>query len=177
MIAAWALIVGGLVRIVGEVLEILAGGHTALSSGIAGGALVLVMIGFAGLWPEARNSRLARLAIIMIGLGALGFASIAAWSVSHGTLPVHVVSRMPVFIGVAAITLVGALALAGWLISSAFYPAWIGIVMSVSIAMSLVSSFVAFPALVQPLIDLVMALTFIQLGLCMRERRGIGNRL
>ena len=71
----------------------------------------------------------------------------------------------------------GALALAGWLISSAFYPAWIGIVMSVSIAMSLVSSFVAFPALVQPLIDLVMALTFIQLGLCMRERRGIGNRL
>ncbi|UYQ72399.1 hypothetical protein OF122_00990 [Pelagibacterium flavum] len=176
MIAAWALIVGGLVRIAGEVLEILAGSHTAPSSALAGGALILVMIGFVGLWPEARESRLARLAIIMIGLGTLGFAGIAAWSVSQGTLPVGVVSLLPAFIGVAAVTLLGALALAGWLVTSAPYPAWIGIVMSISIAMSLVSSFVAFPALVQPLIDLVMAFTFIQLGLCMRERRGIGNR-
>lgn len=177
MIAAWALIVGGLIRIVGEVLEIVSGGHTALSGAIAGGALVLVIVGFAGLWPEARRSRLARLAIVLIGLGALGFVAIAAWSISQGTLPVGTVSRMPAFIAAAIVTLMGALALAGWLIASAFYPAWIGIVMSISIAMSLVSSFVAFPALVQPLIDLVMALTFIQLGLSMRERRKSGNRL
>ena len=177
MIAAWALIVGGLVRVVGEVLEILAGGHTAVSSGIAGGALILVMIGFGGLWPEARGNRLARLAIIMIGLGALGFAGIAAWSISMVTLPMGVVAQMPVFIAIALVTLIGAMALAVWLITSSSYPVWIGIVMSISIAMSLVSSFVAFPALVQPLIDLVMALTFIQLGLSMRERRKTGTRL
>ncbi|AEQ53232.1 hypothetical protein [Pelagibacterium halotolerans] len=177
MIAAWALIVGGLLRIVGEVLEIIAGGHTVPSGAIAGGALLLVMVGFAGLWPEARTSRLARLAIVAVGLGALGFAGIAAWSVSQGALPVGTVSRLPAFIAAAAVTLVGALALAAWLIGSGFYPVWIGIVMTVSIAMSLVSSFVAFPALVQPLIDLVMALTFIQLGLSMRERRKTGNRI
>jgi hypothetical protein len=84
---------------------------------------------------------------------------------------------MPAFIMVAAVTLIGALALAGWLIASSFYPAWIAIVMSISIAMLLVSSFVAFPAHVQPLIDLVMALTFIQLKLYMRERRKTGIRL
>ena len=177
MIAAWALIVGGLVRVVGEVLEILAGGQTAVSSGFASGSLVLVMIGFVGLWPETRGNRVAQLAIIMIGLGALGFAGIAAWSVSMGTLPMGVLSQMPAFIVVAMVTLIGAMALALWLIASSSYPAWIGIVMSISIAMSLVSSFVAFPALVQPLIDLVMALTFIQLGLSMRERRKTGTLL
>lgn len=177
MVAAWALIVGGLARIAGEVLEILAGGHTGVSGTIAGVALVLVMVGFAGLWPDTRGNRLARLAIVMIAAGALGFAAIAAWSVGQGTLPVGVVSRMPVFVVVAGVTLAGALTLAGWLVASPFYPAWIGIVMSVLIAMSLVSSFVAFPALVQPLIDLVMALTFIQLGLSMRELRKTGNRL
>ncbi len=176
MISAWALIAGGSVRIAGEVLEILAGGHTDLSGGLAGGALILVMIGFAGLWPEARRSVAARIAIVLIGLGALGFAAIAVWSISQGTLAVGVVAKMPVFIIVAAVTLVGAIALAIWLIASSSYPVWIGIVMSISIAMSLVSSFVAFPALVQPLIDLVMALTFIQLGLSMREQRKTGNR-
>lgn len=175
MIAAWTLILGGVLRIVGEVLEILAGGHTPLSGGFAGAALALVVLGFAGLWPEARDSRLARWAIVLIGIGALGFAAIAAWSVGHGTLPVAEVSRMPVFVAVALVTLGGAIALALWLVRSPTYPTWIGVVMSISIAMSLVSSFVTFPAFVQPLIDLVMALTFIQLGLSMRERRKTGN--
>ena len=174
MIAAWALVVGGCVRIVGEVLEILAGRPTAVSGGLAGAALVMVAIGFAGLWPEARRSRLGRVAVMLVGAGALGFTLVAAWSISRGTLPVAVVAQTPGFIIAALVTLVGAVALAGWLIASPAYPRWIGIVMSVSIGLSLVSSFVAFPAIVQPLIDVVMALTFIQLGLSMRERRKIG---
>ena len=111
---------------------------------------------------------------MLVGAGALGFTLVAAWSISRGTLPVAVVAQTPGFIIAALVTLVGAVALAGWLIASPAYPRWIGIVMSVSIGLSLVSSFVAFPAIVQPLIDVVMALTFIQLGLSMRERRKIG---
>ena len=174
MIAAWALIVGGGVRIVGEVLEILAGRPTPASGTLAGVALVMVAAGFAGLWPEARQSRLGRAAVMLVGAGALGFTLVAAWSIGQGTLPVATVARTPGFIVAAAITLAGAVALAAWLIGSPAYPRWIGIVMSVSIGLSLVSSFVAFPALIQPLIDMVMALTFIQLGLSMRERRKIG---
>lgn len=171
MMAAWALILGGVFRIVGEVLEILAGGPTAASGTLAGVALVMIAIGFTGLWPDARQSRLGRVAVVMIGAGALGFTLVAAWSVSQGALPVGAVARTSGFVAAAMTTLIGALALAAWLMSSPAYPRWIGIVMSVSIGLSLVSSFVAFPALVQPLIDMVMALTFIQLGLSIRERK------
>ncbi|HWJ87598.1 MAG TPA: hypothetical protein VNS12_05975 [Pelagibacterium sp.] len=177
MIAAWAMIVGGILRGAGEVLEILAGHHTGPSGACAGLALVFVAIGFAGLWPEARISRAGRAAVVLVGAGALAFTAVAIWSIGQGVLPLADIVRTPGFMVAAAIALAGALALAAWLIATPAYPRWIGIVMSVSIGLSLVSSFVAFPAPVQPLIDMVMALTFIQLGLSMRERRKFGTSL
>ncbi|SDG20926.1 hypothetical protein SAMN04487974_101441 [Pelagibacterium luteolum] len=171
MIAAWALVLGGLARVAGEIIELLAGRHTGPSGLLAALGLLLVVIGFTGLWTDVRTSRLGRAAVILIAVGALVFVGVAIWSVSQGTLPIGEVARTPQFIGAAATTFVGALCLAAWLVTSSVYPRWIGLVMSAAIGLSLVSSFVALPSLVQPLIDMVMALTFIQLGLSMAERR------
>lgn len=171
MVAAWALVLGGLLRVIGEVLEIVAGGHTNASGLFAGAGLTGVAIGFFGLWRDVRQSTVGQLAVVLIAIGALGFTAIAIWSVGRDTLAMADVVRMPAFMMVAAITLIGALCLAAWLIATPAYPRWIGMVMSISIGLSLLSSFVALPPLVQPLIDMVMALTFIQLGLSMRERR------
>lgn len=171
MIAAWALVLGGCARVVGEILELLAGRHTGPSGSFAALGLLLIVVGFTGLWPDVRSSRLGRSAVILVAVGAFSFVGVAIWSVSQGTLPIGQVAGTIQFIAAAAITFVGALCLAAWLIVSPAYPRWIGLVMCAAIGLSLMSSFVALPSLVQPLIDMVMALTFIQLGLSMAERR------
>lgn len=178
MWAAWALVLGGLFRIAGEIVEVLAGGRSTPSSLLAVAGLTCVALGFAGLWPDVRASHIGRLAIVLAALGALAFTGVALWSVGQGVLPISAVARTPGFVAAASITLAGAIALAAWLMHSPHYPTWIGLVMSASIGLSLLSSFVALPALVQPMIDMVMALTFIQLGLFMRERytKGIARR-
>ncbi|RDE09667.1 hypothetical protein [Pelagibacterium lacus] len=171
MWAAWALIAGGVSRVLGEIVEVVGGGRTDPSTVMTALGLVLVAIGFTGLWRDAATSPFGRIGVTLVALGALGFTAIAAWSLSQGTLDIADIAQTPAFRLTAALTLLGAAGLAVWLIGSPAYPIWIGVVMCLSMALSLASSFVALPSLVQPLIDMVMALTFIQLGLSVREQR------
>src|SRR5690554_3636403 len=129
MIAAIALIAGGILRAIGEVAEIHAGGPSAISAGFAAGALILIACGFLGLWQDARASLIGKTAIILTALGALCFTAIALYSMSLGVVPLADISRTPAFVAAVLITLVGTLALAAWLMLTALYPRWIGVVM------------------------------------------------
>lgn len=171
MIAAVLLILGGVLRCIGEVVQIVSVERTPVGTGFTIVSLILIAIGFSGLWPDTRDSRLGRAGIVLIALGALEFAGIAIWSLSQGILPLEIVVRGLPFVAVALVTLAGALALSLWLVLTPLYPRWIGIVMCGAIALSLFVSFVPFSSVVQPLIDVVMALAFIQLGLSMMARR------
>ena len=170
MISAIALIAGGGLRAIGEVAEIIAGGPSPTSAVLAATALVLIAAGFLGLWPDARSSRTGQVAIGLTALGALCFTALALYSLTLGVLPLEEITRTPAFIVSVLITLIGTLALAAWLIKTPLYPRWIGIVMCLSILTSLIISFVPASPVIQPIIDIVMAATFIQLGLSMAER-------
>ncbi len=170
MWAAWAMIVGGVTRIAGELVEIVTGQYSGLSAGLTAAGLVLIGLGFAGLWGDAHKSGLGRIAIWLLCLGVAMFIAIAVWVGLDGTMPSQTVSRLPIFLAAALVTLAGGLALALWLIKSGLYPVWIGITLSVCLVLSVVVGLAGLTAFVQPIIDVVLALAFIQLGLSMRER-------
>lgn len=174
MIWAVLLITGGVLRCIGEAIQILSIMRTPLGSALSILSLLMIGVGFIGLWPDTRQSRMGwtgRAGIVLIGTGALGFSAIGLWSLTQGLVPLETVARSLPFIAVALVTLGGALLLVLWLVINPFYPRWIGLVMCGAITLSLFVSFWPFSSVAQPLIDVVMALAFIQLGLSMAARR------
>jgi len=170
LVQAGALVASGLLRALGEMVEIAAGQHTPLSGLIAALALATFAAGLTGIWDEARASLSGRIAIFATIAGALGFVLVALHSaLVLGAPPAGEIATSPPFIASAIVTLVGVAALAWWVLRSPRYPSWIGLVLMLTVVNSVLASFMALPPIVQPLIDMVMAASFVQLGLSMYE--------
>lgn len=169
-IPAGALVASGLLRTVGEMVEIVAGQPTPLSGILAALALTGFAIGVIGIWDEACTSLLGWLATIGTVGGALGFVLIAFDSVLlRGTPPAIAIASDPPFLASAAAILVGTAAMALWIIRSPHYQNWVGIVLIATTMTSVLASFLALPPIVQPLSDIAMAASFVQFGLSMYE--------
>ena len=169
-VQAGALIASGVLRAAGEMVEIVAGQHTPLSGLVSALSLAAFALGVTGIWHEARNSLSGRIATPATIAGALGFVLVALHaSLVLGAPPAGEVAAGLPYIASGLVTFVGVTALAWWILRSPRYPGWIGLVLIATVANSLLASFLALPPIVQPLFDMVMAVSFVQFGLSMYE--------
>jgi cytochrome bd-type quinol oxidase subunit 2 len=172
VIAGYLIIAAGGLRAIGEVFEITSAGHSETSVIFTVGALMCFGTGLAGLWREPGVGRLGRVAIAATAMGSLAFCLVALWSLFWlGIPPTDEVARTPPFLIAALLTLVGTLALGLWLARHRTYPRWIGYALAATVFGSVAISFMPFSTVVQPIIDMVMALAFIQLGLSILQAR------
>lgn len=168
-VQAILLMVGALLWIVSEGMELASGGFNDANSTVSAVAFALIGLGLGTLWRVEGQNIIGRAGVALVALGMGLFALVAVQTIGSGLTNDAGQSGEPLFLTAGTAVSLGALALSYWLVTSGPFPKIIGVILLLATVFTLGVAFV--PALVglQPLSNLILAATLFWLGWASRR--------
>lgn len=158
------LMIGAVLWIISEIMELVSGGFTDMNSTVSAVAFLAIATGMETLWQAEGQNKVGKAGLGLVSLGMALFAIVAFQAIGSGITNDAEISGSTLFLAAGSAVSLGALALSYWLITASPFAKVLGIVLLAATAFTLGVAFV--PALVslQPLSNLVLAGTLFWLG-------------
>lgn len=167
---AIVLMVGAVLWIVSEIMELASGGFNDLNSSVSALAFLGVATGMEALWTVKGQTKIGKMGLGLVSLGMALFAVVAFQTIGSGIINDAEISGSALFLVAGTAVSTGAIALSYWLISASPFAKMIGYVLLGATAFTLGAAFVPSLVGLQPVSNLVLAGTLFWLGW---ERRRI----
>lgn len=158
------LMIGALLWVVSEVLELVSGGFNDVNSSVSVAAFAAIGIGMSALWRAEGQDNTGRTGLALVALGMGLFALVAYQTIGSGIVSDVEQSDSVLFLGAGSAVSIGALALSYWLIMTSSYPKPVGVILLIATAFTLSVAFIPMLVGLQPLSNLVLAGTLFWLG-------------
>lgn len=167
---AIVLMVGAVLWIISEIMELVSGGYNDLNSSVSVVAFLGVATGMEALWTVKGQTKVGKVGLGLVSLGMALFAVVAFQAIGSGIINDVEISGSTLFLVAGTAVSTGAIALSYWLISASPFAKILGYVLLGATAFTLGVVFVPSLVGLQPVSNLVLAGTLFWLGW---ERRRI----
>lgn len=168
-IQAKLLVMGAMLWIVSEGMELASGGFNDANSTVSTIAFLLIGLGLGTLWRADGQNIVGRIGVALVALGMGLFALVAFQTIGSGLINDSAQSGEPLFLAAGSAVAIGALALSYWLVTVGPFPKIIGVIMFLATLFTLGVAFAPDLVGLQPVSNVVLALILLWLGWASRR--------